>query len=94
MESFTKTLPRVDPEVCEAADEIEAEAIRIFRIVNGEGDAGSEQAYYAQNVALRLGWRILAYDILKLKKALEAKKSKKSNDPTPNPSLELDSPVP
>lgn len=73
MESFTKTLPRVEREVAEAADAIQAEAIRIFRVVHGPGDSGSEFEYFAQNHSLRLGWNILAAEFLKLKKKKKAK---------------------
>lgn len=77
MESFTKTLPRVEREVAEAADAIQAEAIRIFRVVHGPGDAGSEHAFNCLNEIDQLGWGILAAEFLKLKK----KKKAKANEP-------------
>lgn len=77
MESFTKTLPRVEREVAEAADEIQAEAIRIFRVVHGPGDSGSEYAFFCLNGIEQLGWGILAAEFLKLKK----KKKTKTNEP-------------
>ena len=52
----------------------ELEAVRMFRIVNGSGDAGSEREFYCQTHDRQMGWRRLAAGVLaRIKKAAEAR---------------------
>jgi hypothetical protein len=44
---------------------IEREAMRLFRMVHGSGDAGSEFAFHAMNPGLQEGWLRLARTTLK-----------------------------
>lgn len=57
------------PEVVKESEAIEAEAMRLFRQVHGEGDSGSPMEYHALNPALQLGWLLLAGEFLRLKKS-------------------------
>ncbi len=46
-------------------DEIQVEAMSLYRIVQGKGDARSDHSYYAQNPALIEGWERLARHVLR-----------------------------
>lgn len=47
-------------------EDIEREAKRLFRIVHGKGDAGSEFEFNCLNNAVQEGWLRLARETLKL----------------------------
>ncbi len=48
-------------------------ALEFFRVVHGKGDAGSEQAFQAQNPELKKGWvRLAAYASIDLSRAAHA----------------------
>lgn len=53
----------------------EREALRLFRIVNGPGDSGSQREFDCQNPATRQGWIRLARHVIR--------REKKAQEPEP-----------
>lgn len=47
-------------------EEIYAEATRLFRLLHGPGDSGSEFEYGCQNPAMIKGWERIAVQVLEL----------------------------
>ncbi len=61
-------------------EEIEEEALRLFRIVHGKGDSGSDRAFRYLNPAEQEGWMRLAKSVMLLAQVtldLQAQKERK-----------------